>query len=268
MSLIAEREGRLAFGHNPIGYDAVRPPYPEAVFAVLREQGALAPGATTLEIGAGNGLATRRLLALGANPLTVLEPDSRFAPLLQALPQPAQGDYQIIHRAFEEVEFDEESFDLVVSATAFHWLEPTSRVEKLWQLLKPGGYVALFWNTFQDLTKADPFHEATARLFEGVSTSPSNRPNEIPFALDRRAREAEFLNEGRFALAVYLELHWTLTLDAQQMRLLYESFSQIARLPTDERAALLEALVNVAEAEFKGIIHRNMTTPLYLFRKA
>ena len=172
-----------------------------------------------------------------------------------------------MHSPFEEVAFGDESFDLVVSATAFHWLEPATRVEKLWQVLKPGGYVALFWNTFQDLTKADPFHEATERLFAGVSTSPSNRPNEMPFALDRRAREEEFLHEGRFALAVYLELHWTLTLDAQQMRLLYESFSQIARLPTDKRTALLEALVNVAESEFKGIVNRNMTTPLYLFRK-
>lgn len=88
----------------------------------------------------------------------------------------------------------------------------------------------------------------------------------MPFALDRQAREAGILREDRFALAVYLELHWTLTLDAQQMRLLYESFSQIARLPT-ERTALLDALVNVAEAEFKGIVKRNMTTPLYLFLK-
>ena len=267
MSLIAEREGRLAFGHNPIGYDAVRPPYPEVIFLLLKEQGALFPGATTLEIGAGNGLATRQLLALGANPLTVLEPDSRFAPLLQSLPKPAQCDYQIIHRAFEEVQFDDATFDLVVSATAFHWLAPTTRVEKLWQVLKPDGYVALFWNTFQDLSKADPFHEATARLFRGISTSPSHRPNEIPFALDRQAREAEFLRGARFALAVYLELHWTLTLDTQQMRLLYESFSQIARLPSEERTALLDALVQVAEAEFKGIVNRNLTTPLYLFRK-
>lgn len=267
MSLISEREGRLAFGHNPIGYDAVRPPYPEAVFAVLREQGALFSGATTLEIGAGNGLATGRLLALGATPLTVLEPDRRFAPLLQALPKPVQGDYQIIHHAFEEVEFEAESFDLVVSATAFHWLEPTMRVAKLWQLLKPGGYVALFWNTFQDLTKADSFHEATQHLLGNLSTSPSNRPNEMPFALDRSARETEFLSGGRFALSVYLELHWTLTLDAQQVRLLYEGFSQIARLPSEKRTALLDALVNVAESEFKGIVNRNMTTPLYLFRK-
>lgn len=268
MSLIAEREGRLAFGHNPIGYDAVRPPYPEAIFAVFREEGALFPGAATLEIGAGNGLATRRLLALGATPMTVLEPDSRFAQLLQALPKPAQGDYHIIHSAFEEVQFDDETFDLMVSATAFHWLAPTTRVERIWQVLKPGGYVALFWNTFQDLTKADPFHEATQHLLGNLSTSPSNRPNEIPFALDRRAREAEFLHAGRFALSVYLELHWTLTLDPQQMRLLYESFSQIARLPTDERTALLDALVDIAESEFKGIVNRNMTTPLYLFRKA
>lgn len=267
MSLITEREGRLAFGHNPIGYDAVRPPYPEAVFSVLREQGALFPGTTTLEIGAGNGLATKRLLALGATPMTVLEPDSRFAPLLQALPKPAGCDCNIIHSTFEEVVFGAETFDLVVSATAFHWLEPTTRVEKLWQVLKPRGYVALFWNAFQDLTKADPFHEATQHLLGNLSTSPSNRPNEIPFALDRQAREAEFLHEGRFALSVYLELHWTLTLDAQQVRLLYEGFSQIARLPTDERTALLDALVKVAESDFKGIVNRNMTTPLYLFRK-
>lgn len=115
-------EGRLAFGHNPIGYDEVRPPIPRSSFLVAPGAGRLFPGAATLEIGAGNGLATRRLLALGANPLTVLEPDSRFAPLLQSLPKPAECDYHIIHRAFEEVQLSAESFDLVVSATAFHWL--------------------------------------------------------------------------------------------------------------------------------------------------
>ncbi|MFN8487981.1 MAG: class I SAM-dependent methyltransferase [Caldilineaceae bacterium] len=267
MQSIPEQEGRQAFGHNPRGYDAVRPPYPEAVFALLMAQGALFQGATTLEIGAGNGLATRRLLALGANPMTAIEPDSRFAELLQALPKPASCAYHILHTAFEDVQLGHEAFDLVVIATAFHWLDPATRVEKLWQVLKKQGYVALFWNTFQDLTKADPFHEATQLLLTGLSASPSNRPNEIPFALDRQAREAEFLSGGKFELAVYLELHWTLTLNAHQVRLLYENFSRIARLPPSERAEILDALVNVAESEFKGIVKRNMTTPLYLFRK-
>ena len=267
MPIIPENEGRQAFGNNPLGYDAVRPAYPEAVFSVLLAQGALFPGATTLEIGAGNGLATRRLLALGATPLTVIEPDRRFAELLQALPKPSSCDYTILHTAFEEVQLGQETFDLVVSATAFHWLDPTTRVEKLWQVVKKQGYVALFWNTFQDLTKADPFHEATQPLLSSLSASPSNRPNEIPFALDRQAREAEFLQGKRFELAVYLELHWTLTLNAHQVSLLYENFSQIARLAPSERAAILAALVNIAEADFNGIVKRNMTTPLYLFRK-
>lgn len=267
MQNIPEHEGRQAFGHNPLGYDAARPPYPEAVFALLMTQGALFQGATTLEIGPGNGLATRRLLALGANPMTVLEPDRRFAELLHSLPKPASSTYHIIHTTFEEVQLGHETFDLVVSATAFHWLDPTLRVKKLWQVVKQHGYVALFWNTFQDLTKADPFHEATQSLLAGLSTSPSNRPNEIPFALDRQAREAEFLSGGNFELTVYLELHWTLTLNAHQVSLLYENFSHIARLPPSERAEILAALGKVAESEFKGIVKRNMTTPLYLFRK-
>ena len=66
---------------------------------------------------------------------------------------------------------------------------------------------------------------------------------------------------------MYLELHWTLTLTSHQVSLLYENFSQIARLPASERAAILAALVNIAEADFNGIVKRNMTTPLYLFRK-
>lgn len=267
MQSIPEHEGRQAFGHNPTGYDAVRPQYPKEVFSLLMAQGALFQGATTLEIGAGNGLATRRLLALGANPMTVLEPDSRFAELLHALPKPASCVYQVLHTAFEEVALGHETFDLVVSATAFHWLDPATRVAKLWQVVKKRGYVALLWNTFQDLTKADPFHEATKSLLSGLSINPSNRPMEIPFALDRQAREAEFLSGERFELVAYLELHWPLTLNSHQVRLLYESFSQIARLPPEERIELLDALVQVSESEFKGMVKRNMTTPLYLFRK-
>lgn len=267
MTIILECEGRVAFGHNPLGYDQVRPPYPAAIFSLLKAQGALFPGAKTLEIGAGNGLATRHLMELGANPLTLIEPDSRFAELLHSLPKPVPCDCTIIHTTFEEAQLGYEVFDLIVIATAFHWLDPTMRVEKLFQVAKKHAYVALFWNTFQDVAKADPFHEASKRLLANLSASPSNLPNEIPFALDRRARETEFLQENRFELAVYLELHWTLTLTAKQVRLLYEGFSQIARLPTAERTEILDALVNVAESEFKGIVKRNMTTPLYLFRK-
>jgi hypothetical protein len=64
------REGRGLFGSDPRNYDEVRPPYPEPLYELLVAAGALRAGTATLEIGAGTGLATRRLLEPG-RPLTV-----------------------------------------------------------------------------------------------------------------------------------------------------------------------------------------------------
>lgn len=50
-SAIDRKFGRQAFGSNPGGYHAARPPYPEWVFEVLRERCSLAPGAATFEVG-------------------------------------------------------------------------------------------------------------------------------------------------------------------------------------------------------------------------
>jgi hypothetical protein len=46
-------------------YDAVRPPYPDALFAVLAVEGVIGPGVSALEIGAGSGLATGQLIRAG-----------------------------------------------------------------------------------------------------------------------------------------------------------------------------------------------------------
>jgi hypothetical protein len=82
---IDRQEGRRLFGLNPQRYDEARPDYPPWIYQHLREIGALVEDTATLEIGAGSGRATRRLLEYGANPLTIIEPDERFAPLLAVL---------------------------------------------------------------------------------------------------------------------------------------------------------------------------------------
>ena len=72
-------EGRRLFGLNPQGYEDARPDYPLWIFDHLRTCGALTDSTPTLEIGAGTGKATRHLIEYGANPLTIIEPDARFA---------------------------------------------------------------------------------------------------------------------------------------------------------------------------------------------
>jgi phospholipid N-methyltransferase len=77
--------GRIAFGGDAAGYDAIRPAYPDWVYQVLCERCGLGTGTATFEIGAGTGTATRRLLELGADPLIAIEPDARLAAYLGEL---------------------------------------------------------------------------------------------------------------------------------------------------------------------------------------
>src|SRR5215208_4481156 len=70
------------FGADPANYHDARPEYPERVYDLLTTRCGLGPGTATLEIGPGTGLATHRLLALGADPLVAVEPDARLAQFL------------------------------------------------------------------------------------------------------------------------------------------------------------------------------------------
>jgi SAM-dependent methyltransferase len=185
---IDAQEGRALFGADPYNYHAIRPPYPEQIYAFLLTTGALRANTATLEIGAGNGLATRRLLDCGAHPVTVVEPDTRFLPLLTSLAQSYQAEIRVIAASFEEAALPRSHYDLVAAATAFHWIPPAIGLAKVAEVLKPGGYVALWWHVFGDPDRADPFHEATRTILQPLASSPSGAPDAVPFALDTPTR--------------------------------------------------------------------------------
>ncbi len=191
-------EGRRAFGASAATYDDARPPYPERVYAVLRERCGLKPGTRTFEIGPGTGLATRPLLAAGAAPLVAIEPDERLAAVLgRKTPDTA---LEILPLQFEDAELPGGSFDLGVSATAFHWLEQRPALTKVATLLQPGGAWAMWWNVFGDPERADPFHDATRELLSEMSATPSQPDSsQHPFGLDAAARTADLEATGAFA---------------------------------------------------------------------
>jgi SAM-dependent methyltransferase len=264
--LIPADQGRSLFGLNPAGYDRVRPDYPDRLYDFLAERCGIDGTVPTLEIGAGTGIASRRLLSLGCSPIIALEPDIRFKPQLDMLAQRHRPHLTVLFQPFETADLASESFGLLLCATSFHWLNPERRVQRMAELVVPGGYVALLWNIFQDSAKEDAFHNATAALLDELGISPSGAAADVPFALRRGEREKEFTAWG-FETAGYVEECWTLALDPAELGLLYESFSSIQQLPELERLALLDELKTIAEAEFDGVVERNMTSVCYLFRK-
>ncbi len=264
---INEHEGRALFGSDPTNYDAIRPPYPDQVYDFLQTTGALRPTVTTLELGAGTGLATRKLLERGADPLTVLEPDARFAPFLTSLAATHRGHVQVLHTSFEDAALPSHGYDLVAAATSFHWVHPSVRVVKAAQVLKPGGYLAVWWNVFGDPEREDRYHEATRSVLEPLSHSPSDPRNAVPFALDTAARRREISATGAFDAPDYAAHRWVLWLSTPQVGALYATFSSISRLPTDQRRTILDRLMDIAERDFGGRVARNMVTPMYVARR-
>lgn len=259
------RFGREAFGLDPTGYDDARPAYPETLYAILREEAGLRPGARLLEIGAGTGTATRALLTHDPARLVAVEPDTRLAAWLRnSTPDPR---LQVIEGAFEDVTLPPGDFDLACSATAFHWLDTAPALAKLFEALRPGGSVALFWNVFGDTGRPDPFHDATQSLFAQEIPSPSQgAPERLPYALDEESRLADLTAAGFKGSQAYF-WRWTLPLDPLGVRALYSTYSNVNALPAADRERLLDGLAEIAERAFDGRVERNMTTALYVARR-
>lgn len=264
---IDQRAGRNLFGSDPRNYNEIRPPYPEQVYEFLRRTGALRANTSTLEIGAGNGLATRRLLDFGANPLTVIEPDKRFSPLLRSIAPLYKVNIRFVTESFEEAVLPHQHYDLVAAATSFHWIQPSIGLAKVAEVLKPGGYVALWWHVFGDIDRADAYHEATKPILQPLSSSPSGGPNIVPFALDIPARLRDFSNTEQFDEPEYKVYRWTFVLNTAQVGSLYATFSPISRLPEEQRKTILDQLMEVADKQFGGRVERNMVSPVYVARR-
>jgi SAM-dependent methyltransferase len=252
-------EGRSVFGRVAAIYDAARPPYPDRVYEILSERCGLGRETRVLEIGPGTGQATRRLTEIAARVIAI-EPSELLAEFIRA--RLTTDRLEIVVAPFEEVDLPAASFDLVVSATAFHWLDPDLSLPKIATVLRPGGWLALWWNEFGDPLEPDPFDDATDRVLGGLPPGPSGAGGGARYALDVDARTRELASHG-FLDVRHEAIRWILELDPARTRQLYASFSNVARLPDAEREAVLDEIERIAAVEFGGRVERRMITPVY-----
>jgi len=256
------------FGGDPAGYERARPDYHPRVYDILTSRCGLGPGTATLEIGPGTGLATRRLVNLGAEPLVAVEPDERLASFLADRLR-AEGRAIELHVGkFEDVELPPTSFDLVVSATTFHWLDQQAALAKIGRVLRSGGWLANWWNVFGDSFGVDAFHEATKEIMEPLGQPAANPSGRLPFPLDADARLADLRAAGVFDTVDHEIIPWIARFTPEQVQALYSTFPNVSGLPEPERRRVLDALGRVAETEFGGLVERTFYTSIYIARRA
>ena len=140
-----------SFGIDPARYDRARPPYP----AQLIERIA-AP--EVLDIGSGTGIVARQLQAAGCRVLGV-DPDERMAGFART----SGVDTEVA--TFEAWDPAGRTFDAVVAGQSWHWVDPATGLDKVKQVLRPGGRFAVFAHAFQAPPEvAESFAEAFRRV--------------------------------------------------------------------------------------------------------
>lgn len=249
--------GTTAFGADVAGYAAGRLDYPGEVFAILGERGGLAPGACILEIGPGTGQATRELLDAGAARVVAVEPDPELSAHLRGW---GEARLDVATMAFGPAVPGDDGFDLIVAATAFHWLEAGPALGDVRRLLKPGGHFAMWWNVFSEPGE-DRLFDA---LFDGLARPPSMLSDQH-YSLDAEARIADLAAAGLTGIE-HIMLERSIAMTPASLRALFATFSAVRQLPQEQREARLGAVETQALRERGERFERVFQTPMYIAR--
>jgi SAM-dependent methyltransferase len=255
------RELRTTFSEAAELYDRMRPTYPPAVFDALAEFGQLGPGSRVLEIGCGTGQATLPLAQRGYR-VTAVELGAELAAIARRNLASFPG-VEVIVCAFEDWPLPvAATFDAVVSATAFHWLDPAVRVARCAAALRPGGALAVI-GTHHIAGGDSQFFAEVQSCYErwDPSTPPGlqlSHSSEIP------QDGAELDESGLFERAVFHRYEWTETYSAAAYRDLLLTYSGHRALESTQREHLLDCITHLIEGRHGGRITKRYLTELRL----
>src|SRR5262245_59341370 len=129
------------FARGADAYVRGRPDFPPAVREWLRDDLRLSDRSVALELGAGTGKFTARLLETGARVIAV-DPVEQ---MLAQLKRNTTGATALLGTA-EHIPLADGAADAVVCAQAFHWFATPVALAEIHRVLKPGGMLGLIWN--------------------------------------------------------------------------------------------------------------------------
>ena len=123
-------------------YEKGRPGYPATAIEALVRACGIDEQTTVVDIGAGTGKFTRHLFAHTSDVVAVEPVEAMRAAYARNFP-----DARLLEGTAEAVPLPAASAHVVTVAQAFHWFDQRSALDEFARLLRPGGWLALIWNT-------------------------------------------------------------------------------------------------------------------------
>jgi len=226
-------------------YEAARPGYPAELYRDIVVFSELDKDAKVLEIGSGPGQATAYFVRSGYD-VTALEiSDKQVAFLREKFSE--QENLRCFCSTFEAFESPDDSFDLIFSATAFHWIKPEVGYPKAHRLLKPSGVMAVFWHL---ASINEPETEMLRKIREIFRTHAPELDDYITReegeAMHLR-RIAEMQTGGLFQNSVTRTYRWYDVYETKRYLKLMNSYSDFHAISKDAREAILNEVAAYIE---------------------
>ena len=150
------------FAAGAANYVAGRPEYPPEIEHWLTHDLGLRAGETALDLGAGTGKFTPRLLATGAKVIAVEPVPTMPAELVRQYPE-----VDARNGSAGQIPLDAATVSAVVCAQSFHWFATPEALREIHRVLKPGGAFGLVWNVRDDSVPWVAALTRTMKPFEG-----------------------------------------------------------------------------------------------------
>ncbi len=160
---------------------------------------------------------------------------------------------------------EEGDFRLVVAATAWHWIDPTLRYGKAWELLRSHGYLA-FWSAshvFPD--DGDRFFMEIQDIYDEIGESLANGRWPRPGELEEHRDEIEA--SGFFDVVDVRHFDWETIYDANRYINLLETFSGHIAMEESKRRYLYTEIRRRIAARPHGLVRRHWGAVLHIARR-
>ncbi len=247
-------------------YEKLRPGYPDELYQTLFDYMAIDRSSKAVEVGIGAGQATLPILQTGCT-LTAVEYGKNFAKMCEKKFAEYKS-FSVIHGKFEDVSFPASQYDLVYSASAFHWIPEDIGYSKVYDMLKPGGAFARFANhPYRDkgnLTLSEEIDKLYLKYY--CSYYGKDLKAEKEYSEEQAIQRAQIAEKYGFVDLKHAMFHRTRTFSAKEYTALLGTYSDHIAMEEKIRTPFFAEIEEVIN-QYGGIMTIYDTIDLQLARK-
>ena len=161
---LEQDEFRRVFDTIPEQFDKFRPRYSEELFSFLNDRAVIGPGKRVLEIGPGTGQATDPVLRTGCEYHAIELGEHLYRKMKEKYDK--LPNFNIVNDDFITHDFGDMKFDMIYSAATIQWIPETIAFSKTFELLKPGGTLAMMLTSSEYRSDNEPLYEKIQALYD------------------------------------------------------------------------------------------------------